>query len=513
MVELSEKEKQMAKEFLAKKDPNNPFVKAIKKMKKDKEIEIFKDPNLSKQERIILLVDYFLKEYAIITFSDTDEIFIYNEGVYWSHGDKRISKEIQKLIPQFVVTHIVNEVMGQIKRTTYKEREDIKEPIDKLCLKNGILNLTTLEIEPHSPDLIFFNRINVTYDIEKTCPKILKFLKEVVSEVDLVILQEFMGYCLYKRYFIHKALMLVGSGANGKSTLIRLLKEFLGQENCSSIPLQQLENNRFALSTLFGKLSNIFADLPARALRETSIFKMLTGEDLIPAEKKFKDHFFFDNYAKMIFSANQIPRSPDDSDAFFRRWIIINFPNQFLNEKADKNLIRKITTSEELSGFLNFAIKGLKRLISKGDFSNSKTIQQVRETYIRQSDSVGAFIMDCVLISSEDFIPKKEVYTFYCDYCRTKDYPIVPENTFHRQLQTQIRVEDYRPLLEIEDKKQRIQSWRGIKVQLNPDNSDNVDKDDKMESVNKVRDVKEVSYLRKDSNSDLEKIEERYKDV
>ncbi|MBS3160196.1 hypothetical protein J4213_00690, partial [Candidatus Woesearchaeota archaeon] len=297
------------------------------------------------------------------------------------------------------------------------------------------------------------------------------------------------------------AFMLEGGGANGKSTFINLLKCFLGKKNCAAVPLQQLEINRFALSSLFGKLANLFADLPDRALRDTSFFKMLVGEDLIPGERKFKDQFFFNNYAKQIFSCNRIPRSPDDSDAFFRRWVIIRFPNQFLNNQADKRLLTKLTSQEELSGFLNFAIGGLKRLLDQGDFSNSKSINEIREQYTRMSDSVGTFIMDCILTSPEDYEQKKTLYTSYCDYCRSMNYPIFPENTFHRELQKSLRVEDYYPSLIIEGKQQRVKCWRGIKFNLkwekNPNNLNNPNqiKENEENDVNLVNDVKDVSHL------------------
>nr|MBI4156757.1 hypothetical protein [Candidatus Woesearchaeota archaeon] len=441
----------------------------------------------TKTEGAYRLAEYCLNKFHIITIRDNDEIYIYNNGVYEAEGKKCLVSFIQKdlELEELVTTHISNEFLGYIRRLTYKQLSSIEEPKDKICLENGILDLNTSEISPHNPEIIFFNKLPVHFVAGADCPKIKKFLSEVVSEDSIPIIQEGIGYCLLKSYPIHKAIMLVGSGANGKSTLINLLKAFLGQKNCSSIPLQQLENNRFAVSSLFGKLANLFADLPARALRETSYFKMLTGEDLISAEKKFQEHFSFTNYSKLIFSCNQIPKSPDDSDAFFRRWIIINFPNQFIGN-ADKKLSQKLTTKDELSGFLNFALEGLKRLLKQGDFSNSKSIIAVREEYIRQSDSVGAFVMDCILISPEDHVQKKEIYTAYCDYCRSKNYPIVPENTFHKELQAKIRIEDYRPSID----GRRPQCWKGIKVNVNPAN-----------------DVKENSNLSDKNDANTNKIE------
>ncbi len=459
------------------------IIESAKELAKKAKIKLKITPSLiralasdskTRNEAISMLAKYFTDNKSILTLIDTGEIFIYDKGVYIGNGDKILAKEAQSILDKHASNHFVNEVLGHVKRDTYTNRNEIEEPKDKICLENGIFNITSSEIEKHNPLFIFFNKLPVYYLATADCPLIKKFLSEVVArKEDIDIIQEFFGYCLFKDYIVHKAILLIGTGANGKSTLIKLLKAMLGDKNCASVPLQQLENDKFALSSLFGKLANIFADLPSRALKETSIFKMLTGEDQIPAEKKFKDQFFFTNYAKMIFSANQVPKSPDDSDAFFRRWIMITFPNQFENEKADKKLIQKLTTKEELSGLLNFAIEGLRRLLEQGDFSSTKSIEEVRENYIRQSDSVAAFILDAIEIKSNEYIPKKKLYTAYADYCRELSYPAVPENTFHRELQKKIRVEDYRPSLN----NQRVQCWMGIALNMenNPDKVDIID--------------------------------------
>jgi putative DNA primase/helicase len=459
--------------------------KTIKNVK-----EILKEDT---KEAIGVIVNSILENHNILTFSDTDEIFVYEKGVYRGNGSKKISKIVQSFLQTECTIHIVNEVVGHIKRSTYTDRENVAEPITKICLQNGILNLDTLEVEPHSPDVIFFNKLPVNFNKEADCPRIKNFLSEVVPGDSIPTLQEMVGYCLYKNYFVHKAFMLVGDGANGKSTFINLIKRFLGFENCASEPLQSLETNRFAQSSLFGKLANVFADLPARALRETSCFKMLTGQDPLAAERKFKDRFSFVNYAKLIFSCNQIPRSPDNSDAFFRRWLIIIFPHQFLGNDADKKLAEKLTTPAELSGFLNFAIEGLRRLLQSGEFSNSSSIEQVREDYIRKSDSVASFNMDCVLIAPDEFIEKRKLYTEYTDYCRDRNYPVVPENTFHKELQAIIRVEDYHATVD----NKRVRCWRGIKIDTKTLNGKKgVQPVQPVRDVHPVHDVQAKSHLK-----------------
>lgn len=451
-----------------------------------------------KKEGAHELANYCSVKFNVVTIQESDEVCVYSGGVYCSNGERIISKFIQKdlNLGSLVTNSLLSELFGYLKRSTYVSFKQIEGRKDMLCLENGILNLNTLTVVPHTPEIIFFNKLPVDYVPGAKFELFSEFLGQVIPHDVIPLMQEIMGYCLYKSYPFQKAFMFVGAGANGKTTLIRTIKALLGSDNCSAIPLHQLESNRFAASNLHGKLANLFADLSSRALQETAMFKMLTGEDLIPAEKKFKDGFSFDNYAKLIFSCNQIPRSPDDSDAFFRRWVIIVFPNQFLEQGADKMLVQKLTTPKEMSGILNFAIKGLKRLLENGDFSYSKSIQVVREEYIRKSDSVAAFVMDCIEIAPESHETKKMLYTQYADYCRQMHYPISPENTFHRVLSNNIRIEDYRPIMDVSGKKERVQCWKGIKFQYKMEkNLDIPDKGD-TEDVRDVNDVKVFSNFK-----------------
>jgi len=163
---------------------------------------------------------------------------------------------------------------------------------------------------------------------------------------------------------------------------------------------------------------------------------MLCGQDLIGAEIKFGKHFTFENHTKLLFSANKIPESSDDTTAFFRRWIIINFPNQFLpnDPKTDPNLIKKLTTEEELSGFLNWILDGLKRLIKNGKFSYNKSVEETRQQYIRSSNPVKAFVMDKITFDSEQFVPKQRIFQAFLDYCQKMKLPTVSITTFKRKL-------------------------------------------------------------------------------
>jgi len=274
------------------------------------------------------------------------------------------------------------------------------------------------------------------------------------------LLQEMWGYCVTKDYKYHKAFMLYGSGKNGKSTLIELLKGFLGERNYSSVSLHDLCYKRFAKAKLYGKLANLHADIPSKKLIETGNFKMLTGEDTLWADVKHKEGFDFRNHAKLIFSANELPRTRDTTLAFFRRWIIIEFPNIFTGEDEDPTLPDSIMTEEEMSGLLNWALEGLKRLREQGGFSKTETIEDVKSEWILRTDPLRAFVDRFVEVKKGAMIKKKDFESALGEFCEEHDLEPPTSSVIGRTLPTLIpQVKRERP--KIEGKQVRV--WRNIK--------------------------------------------------
>ena len=424
-----------------------------------------------------------------------EEIYMYSQGVYTNNAEEYIKKNVQEILQEKNNNYIINETIGHITRKTFISSQEFKEGgKEYICLQNGILDINTLTVIPHTPDKIFLNKIPINYDPTKECPNIQKFLQEILNPEDIPVIQELFGYLLYKEYSIHKSFMFKGSGRNGKSTLINLMKHFIGLQNCSSLSLQQLEYGSFSISDLFGKLGNFYADLSSKSLETTSRFKMATGGDILRGEKKFKDSFNFVNYAKFVFSCNQLPQNYDDTDAFWERWIMITFNKQFI-KTADQQLLSKLITPEELSGLLNYALNGLKQVLQQG-FSYTQSTDKLREEYIRESDSIGAFVMDCMQIFPDEHEPKKTVFMYYAEYCRQHRYIPKAENIFHQKLQFQVKVEDFRPTIG----GVRVQCWKGIKLIDTMKNLDKVDqqivRDDSPDiSNNKVNDVNLNTHL------------------
>jgi len=194
----------------------------------------------------------------------------------------------------------------------------------------------------------------------------------------------------------------------------------------------------FAVAGLYGKLANIAPDISADELKRTGTLKALTGGDRIRGEKKYQDEFHFYNYAKLSFSANQAPLSPDQSRAFFRRCMLIGFPNKFEGDECDPTILKKITTEDELSGFLNWAMEGLRRLVNNGRFTKSPTTEELQLEYEALSDPVTAFITSCVEVDPEAFETKDAVYNAYFQFCRGRGCSPVMSNILTKKLKPQI---------------------------------------------------------------------------
>jgi putative DNA primase/helicase len=413
-----------------------------------------------------------LRTNHVATFTDTGQVYFWNAGVYHPNAEAFLSEQVESAakecgLGRLATKHFLSEVLGHVQRSTYRDRSSFDNNPRLLNLVNGLLDLETLEFRAHDSEVLSVVQLPVTYDKEAECPAFLKFLSEVAYPEDSKIIQEFFGYCLWKQYLIHKAIMVIGDGANGKSTCLNVLKALLGAENTANRSLQDIHNRRFAVADLYGKMANIYADLPDAALTQTGIFKMLTGGDTISAEYKFKNPFTFVNYAKQIYSCNRIPKVlDDDSTAFFRRWILITFPNTFQGEKENKNKLAELTTPEELSGILNWGIDGLVRLHTQNwTFTYSKSTEQIREEYIRKSDPVAAFVMDCLLQKSNATTEKGKLYQAFVEYCNTRQMPLKSQRTFFQTLPRQIACVEQR----LKEGSKRLRVLSGIELRKQED--------------------------------------------
>ncbi len=413
------------------------------------------------KEAINELTGLLIKLYHIKTMKDTDQVMVYIDGYYHLDGEKDIRSEVNQVFQDNYTSKIFGDILDKIQASTTISRTEFQEPLNKINLKNGVLDIRSKELDLHNPDFNFLYKLNINYDPAQDCPAIKQFLRQVTAnENDYQCLQEYIGYTLLSGYPFRVFLVLYGSGANGKSIFIYLIRNFIGEDNVSVVSLQQLQADRFAPARLYGKKANVFADIPPLRMKSTDIIKSLTGfTDKISGEKKFKDTFEFVNGAKLIFSANQLPQVDDESDAFWNRVILIEFPHKFEGKKDDKDLIKKLTTPEELSGLLNFALEGLDQLLKNGRFTyDHDTTFERWQKLTKVENPVSDFMENCIEIRVDASANKEALYNAYVVYCNMVTKPPASKNKFGRYLKFYPYVGESRPL--IEDK--QIEVWTGI---------------------------------------------------
>ncbi len=364
------------------------------------------------------------------------EMWIYKEGVYVPQGKSFVREFSRRILGDAYTVQLSNAIVSKIEADTFIEHDVFFNTnyVEEIPLKNGILNIITRELSDHTPKKIFFNKVPVTFNPEAKCPEILKhFHSTLKNEEDVKVMLELFGYLLLKEYKIEKAFMFVGFGRNGKSKTIELMKRFIGAENCAGLALRSLTDESFSLSELFGRMANLAADLSKTDLRETGMIKNLIGRDTIQAHRKYLRDLNFVNYAKMIFAANELPKIYDTTDGFWTKWVLLEFPYKFVTQKnydaandeerqmwkiMDPEIIDKMTTKEELSGLLNEALDALDRLLKNKDFSYSKNTKEVKDMWIRKSDSFTAFCYDHITEEPESTITKKILRNIYHKYCK-----------------------------------------------------------------------------------------------
>jgi putative DNA primase/helicase len=447
-----------------------------------------------------IVADRVMHENFIFTMHDTREFYIYEDGLYSNDGSATKVKDLarkkyKEVYVEFCIkmgvpvpVHIkepgkayTEEVLEKIRIDTVVSRQDIDEIQRKnkyrINLKNCIYNLETGRAEPHAPSYKMIRQIPVEYNPDAGCPNIMTFLKEVVYEEDKRVLIEVAGYSLIPDTKIQKAILLYGDGANGKSIFLLLLRALLGSKNVSHESLQQLQDNTFSVANLYGKLANIHADLKSSVIKYDDVFKTIVGGDELRGERKYQHAFTFHNTARLIFSANtqNIPAVKKDDFAYFRRWILIEFTNQFLEEGEtqtnkvkdkvivkvdDKDVLDKLTTTDELSGFLNHALEELRTVLKNKKYSYNKSIDEVETLYKRNSASVYAFADTC-LIASSDRTLKYDLYGDYCSWAEAKKISPVHFNIFGKALKA-IGYTDYR--YTDKDTRETITFWENVEV-------------------------------------------------
>jgi len=374
--------------------------------------------------------EFIMTKCKFITLKDTNEIYFYQDGI-WCEGGKFLIEELCQEIINECKNSFTSEVIGMIHRSTGINHDELNNNLSKFVLENGVLDLDTLVLTEHNPELLSTIKLPTEYDPKARCPKFIKFLKDCLNPHDVItVIEECANILTLNRNYRDVCAIWIGDGANGKSTLLKIIEGLFGSNNCSAVSLHAMQGESFALADLEGKPINIYADISNRELNNLGKFKQIISQESLRAEKKNQPSFKFRPFAKLFFSANEMPDIKDNSDGVFRRIYVTKWENQFLPGINRIDNLDRIILKEEKSGIFNLLIQNYRTLMKNKGFRYKQSIAQVRETIKRESDKLREFVEDCLIIDPNGQIPKHVMYETYVKFCTENKYDPYPQQKF-----------------------------------------------------------------------------------
>jgi P4 family phage/plasmid primase-like protien len=340
--------------------------------------------------------DAIINTYNVVATPD-EKIWIYENGYYKDNGKVIIDKILDRVAGKLYTINVSKETQKKVFLRSMEEYDIFDQNPYLLCVRNGVIDLLTGDFLEHSPGYYLTSAAPVEYDPSKRPTEFIKFLEGAcTNDDDRLTLIDWIVACACLTEFEY-ILFLTGHGSNGKHVYEALLQAFFGSDATEAISLEELMNSRFAMGYLRRARICISSETNPDKTK-TELIKKISGNDWISSDVKNKDRVRFKAYTQLIFDSNSMPIFEDTSYGFARRFTRVVMPYKFvdhpdaedpLQKKADRHLLEKLTTDQELSGILNLIIIrakeiALDRRIHRKDDSF--------ERYEEQSYSVSDFM-------------------------------------------------------------------------------------------------------------------------
>ena len=419
-------------------------------------------PWYEEQEKGLKFLPFVLAKHLSETrdvYYGGESFLIYENGVYNISGEKEAGRIIMDyMLPNYCVMASIRDCREQWDILVSKDFDDFNRNPYLVNVRNGLLDIRDMSFNEHTPSYLSTVQLNVEYNPQVDCPQFKKFLNEVLDCKLIPLVQEIVGYLLTTNTASQKAFVFWGPARTGKSTLLWVVEYLLlGKKNVSNIPWQEI-GDKFKTAELLGKLANVFSDLPSKSIDDTGIFKVVTGEDYLMAEKKNKNPFKFKPFARLVFSCNELPRNyVDRTEGFYRRLIIVPFNRQIEKNKIDKALKYKFQREKE--GILNWALEGLKRLYENNfEFSENELTDGVKKEYKRENNNVISFVEECCELDGLFSCSRIELYEAYKEFCVEAGLKALSQIKFNKELEGNFNI--------TRSRSGKLRSWNGVRIKL-----------------------------------------------
>ena len=367
-----------------------------------------------------------------------NQLHLYKDGIYVA-GTSEIESAMISHIPQ----------LNRAKRAEVMAYLDIlirentpAAPANMIAFRNGLYNVYDDSFVPFTHEHVITNKIEWDYNPYAYWDLTDEVLNNIACNDEQIrnLLEEMVGACMYRSNQLAggKAFVLTGTGANGKSTFLNMLKTMLGKRNTSVLDLKKL-GDRFSTVMMFGKLANIGDDISDEFVTDAAEFKKIVTGETIDAEQKGQPKFDFEPYCKLLFSANNIPRigKGRDSNAILRRLVIVPFKAKF--DSKDPNFKPFIGDSlngqESMEYLIQLGIQGLKRVLTDRKYTTSQKVQDELDEFEETNNPILGFFKEC---KNEEYEienePTSYVYKRYQEYCIANTLTPLSNGEFSKQV-------------------------------------------------------------------------------
>jgi putative DNA primase/helicase len=359
------------------------------------------------------------------------------------------------------VTNVIKVMQGMVARRSEAEAPGWSDGRDGLfvSLHNGILDLATKKLLPHSSDYFNLFTVDCDYDPGAQCPVWLRTMDAQFDKLEQDLLQEWFGYVVSGKTDQQKIMVVTGPRRSGKGTSVRCLKRLLGG-NIASPSTSDLMSP-FGRQTLIGKPLAVVNDMRVEGNTAKAVETLLniSGEDDVQIDVKHATQWTGKLGTRIMLVSNMVPNLRDNSRALSSRFLTLTTKQSFLNHE-DKALDGKI--AGELSGVVNWALEGLARLEATGRFTRHENADAEMNEQERLSSPVSAFLEDECILGPDQIILSSVMYKYWTNWCTRNGYQPGSSSKFG----TDLLGSGYRIRKGRENSGQRRWHYQGVGIQI-----------------------------------------------
>lgn len=367
------------------------------------------------------LVKAFTLEYLYRVNEVTLDVWIWDGKVWKVMSEGRIFEWAgTKVREPSISVKEMNEFIGRLRAKNQVSIDFFKSNRQMVNFLNGVYNIDTGELVAHNPDYGLTILIERNYDPNALCPQWDAFMRNIFDSDDIVrLVEEYLGYAISgSTCWLQKALFLLGTGSNGKSTLIDTVKGVIGEKNCASIPLSEMNKDTYRMR-MVTSLFNFSEETDPYSLVKSYDFKNIVAGGQIVVKELYKQPQEVVNKCKLIVACNEDMKIYDQSHGMARRLLLVRMAKRF--DVAKNTAIPEYhkVLMTEAAGIFNKLIKRYQDLRERKYLLETTEMQKEVFKALHDWDSSYQFYEENMELGVGPELSKLEVYQEYRLFCES----------------------------------------------------------------------------------------------